>query len=203
MALDTKIRRREFLRIAGAGAVTAASASGTAAAGQAVPSDSTQSAPIDYNGFLEDANGWRGPGSTVGELGNKEVHITVGDGEMGLTFDPVAVHVSPGTTIVWEWSGAGAWHNVHAANGAFQSKVQDSGTFEYTVKNSGIIPYWCHPHKSLGEKGAIAVGQVPRKKSTTPTTPASSNSAKQHSSFVANLIREIIQILRHLLQIWN
>lgn len=119
---------------------------------------------IDYDFFLTDAVGWDGPGSTVDRRGEAEVRIAVG-GEDRFGFSPVAVHVDPGTTIVWEWKSPG--HNVHATNGEFKSQIKDSGTFEDTVTEQGVIPYFCQPHKSLGMKGALAVGNVP-----TTTTPA-------------------------------
>ncbi|MFC7156145.1 hypothetical protein ACFQPA_11885 [Halomarina halobia] len=59
---------------------------------------------VDYDGWLLDANGRDGSGSTVDRRGEEAVTIEVGAGEDGLAFDPVAVHVDPGTRIVWEWA---------------------------------------------------------------------------------------------------
>ncbi|MFD1642088.1 halocyanin domain-containing protein [Halohasta litorea] len=102
--------------------------------------------------------------STVDERGSDEVTITVGSSANGgaYGFDPAAIHVDPGTTIVWEWSGDGGSHNVVAEDGSFESELTEEAghTFEYTVEAEGIITYACSPHKSLGMKGTIAVGDV-------------------------------------------
>lgn len=176
MLPDDSIQRREFLRVAGGG-VAIASASGTATAQQGGKTNGAPTEPIDYGGYLEGVNGWGGAGSTVDKTGTKEVHIKVGVGPQQISFTPVAVHVSPGTTIIWKWYGSKV-HNVHAKTGAFKSKIKGSGTFTYTVKKQGIVPYWCDPHKGLGMKGALAVGSVPHKAPVTPATPAVSQQAK-------------------------
>ncbi|MFC7190974.1 plastocyanin/azurin family copper-binding protein [Halocatena marina] len=152
------MNRREFLRTAGgaAGAVTTTSAVSGAAAAQ---EGGGGSGPIDYGGYLDDAGGWS-EGSTADMTGNNQVTIKVGPGGENV-YDPVAVHVDPGTKIIWQWEGPG--HNVQAEDGQFESEIKGSGTFEYTAEEEGVIPYFCQPHKSVGMKGAIAVGNVPRK----------------------------------------
>lgn len=188
MAHDEEMNRRDFLRVAGAGAGVA-SMSGTAVAqeggqksggkksGGKKGSGGKQSGPIDYGGYLEGVNGWGGTGSTVDKTGKKKVHIKVGVGPKQISFKPAGVHVSPGTTIIWKWYGSKS-HNVHAKSGAFKSQVKSSGTFKHTVKKTGINPYWCDPHKGMGMKGALAVGKVPHKAPITPATPAVSQQAK-------------------------
>ncbi len=124
------------------------------------------SGPIDYGGWLDGANGWS-EGSTVDARGKKKVTIKVGAGD-GYAFDPVAIHVDEGATVVWEWTGQGGAHNVHAKQGAsFSSDIQSSGTFEWKATGGPIVTYQCDPHASQGMKGAIAVGSnVPRKSAT-------------------------------------
>ncbi len=132
------------------------------------------SGPIDYGGYLDDANGWE-EGGTADETGSNEVTIAVGPNESN-NFDPVAVHVDPGTKIVWEWEGPG--HNVQAEDGQFESEIKSEGTFEYTAEEEGVIPYFCQPHKDMGMLGALAVGEVPRKEPAAPVTPAVSQGTK-------------------------
>jgi len=77
----------------------------------------------------------------------------------GLAFDPPAVRVETGTTIIWEWTGQGGGHNVVAENGAFESEThRDSGTqFEHTFGEPGVYRYLCTPHQTSGMKGAVHV----------------------------------------------
>lgn len=154
------MNRREFLRTAGGAAGTAAATSAVAGPAAAQEGEGGGSGPIDYGGYLDDANGWGGDGSTADETGQDEVTIAVGPGGEN-AFDPVAVHVDPGTTIVWEWEGPG--HNVVAEEGAFESEIKDDGTFEHTVEEEGVINYLCEPHEGMGMLGALAVGEVSRK----------------------------------------
>jgi halocyanin-like protein len=149
------MNRREFLRTAGgaAGAATATTAATGSAAAQA-------GGAIDYKGWLEGAKGWGGGGSTVDKRGKKEVTIQVGVGSSGYAFKPAAVHIDPGTKVIWKWKSGG--HNVQSKKGApaqFKSPVKGKGfTFEKTIKKKGIIPYFCDPHKGMGMKAALAVG---------------------------------------------
>jgi hypothetical protein len=71
------------------------------------------------------------------------------------------VRISPGTTVVWEWTGAGGGHNVVAEDGTFSSGedyVSEAGyTYEYTFESEGTYRYVCVPHETLGMKGAVVV----------------------------------------------
>jgi halocyanin-like protein len=131
---------------------------GVTTAGTAAAQDSGEPAYGDWFSNVDNYDG------TVDQRGSDQVTITVGTsgngGEFG--FGPAAVHVDPGTTIVWEWTGNGGSHNVVAEDGSFESElISEAGhTFEYTVDGEGIITYACSPHKTLGMKGAIAVGDV-------------------------------------------
>ena len=98
--------------------------------------------------------------------GESEVSVSVGAGENGLLFDPPAILVDPGTTVVWEWSGQGGSHNVVEENDAFSSGepvAEEGTTFEYTFEDAGdgdVFRYACSPHQAVGMKGAVAVGTV-------------------------------------------
>ncbi|MCU4718347.1 halocyanin domain-containing protein [Halapricum hydrolyticum] len=147
------MHRRDFLRTAGgaAGGAGALAASGSATAQAAEQPD--------YGGYLSGANGF--DGSTVDLRGQDAVTIAVGAGSSGYTFDPAAVWVDPGTTIVWEWTGEGGAHNVVGENTDFTSGDtidQEGYTYERTFEESGIVTYYCNPHQDLGMLGAIAVG---------------------------------------------
>lgn len=187
------VNRRDFLRMTGATAAVG-STGGTAVAQEGGGNGSgggTASGPIDFGGWLEDLDYWGGQASDM--TGQKNVTITVGgSANSNLSFGPVAVHVDPGTKITWKWSGKGGAHNVVAEGDSFKSgsPVAKSGyTFTQTFKQSGINNYYCQPHRSQGMKGAVAVGQVPRKAPATPVTPAVSEKSKTLgvASFVAML----------------
>jgi halocyanin-like protein len=91
--------------------------------------------------------------------GETEVAVTVGAGDDGLAFDPVAVAVDAGTTVVWEWTGRGGRHNVVDRDGAFESEYHDDegATFEHAFEEPGTFAYYCQPHRSLGMKGGVRV----------------------------------------------
>ena len=115
----------------------------------------------NYEGWFDDVANYDG---TVDERGSDGVSVTVGaqngDGPYG--FGPAAVRVSPGTTVAWEWNGNGGSHNVVGTDGTFESElVADAGhTFSHTFEVPGVYTYYCQPHRALGMKGAIVVGDV-------------------------------------------
>ena len=100
----------------------------------------------------------------VDARGQSEVRVDVGvttvAGPYG--FGPAAVRVDPGTTVVWEWTGAGGAHDVSAEEGGFQSELTDEAghTFEHTFEDEGIYRYFCTPHRGVGMKGAVVVGDA-------------------------------------------
>jgi halocyanin-like protein len=181
MTDETGMKRRDFLRAASVGGAVAAAGAGTAAGQEGNESGGGGGGgggPIDYG--IDGANGYDGPGSGTDATGQSEVTISVGVGSGGYAFGPAAVHVDPGTNIVWEWESAG--HNVAATSGAeFESPLQSEGTFEWTVPDdaSGIVEYQCDPHVGQGMIAALAVGSdVPRAQPAGPVEPAVADSAK-------------------------
>jgi halocyanin-like protein len=144
--------RRGFFR---AGAAGAAAAAGVAAG--------SGTASAQYDGWLDDVSNYDG---THDYRGQSEVTVEVGAGENGLLFGPAAVLVDPGTTVVWEWTGAGGGHNVVATDGTFDSGsavAEEGTTFEYTFDDAAdgdAFNYYCGPHQSVGMKGSVAVGSV-------------------------------------------
>ncbi|MFB6097284.1 MAG: halocyanin domain-containing protein [Haloferacaceae archaeon] len=108
-----------------------------------------------YDGWLADANGFE---SVADATGQSEVQIDVGAGS-GLAFDPAAVKVSPGTTVVWKWTGQGGTHNVKHVDGAFESDLsgEAGNTFSHTFESAGVYKYVCEPHRTMGMKGVVEV----------------------------------------------
>jgi halocyanin-like protein len=150
-AARASLDRRRFLR---AGSVGAAAAAGLAAAPASVSAQ--------YGDWLSDVPNYDG---THDYRGRDEVTVAVGAGENGLVFGPAAILVDPGTTVVWEWTGAGGAHNVVADDGPFDSgeTVGEAGhTFEYTFSDAtsgDVFAYLCTPHQAVGMKGVVAIGE--------------------------------------------
>ena len=146
---DTTLRRRAFLR-AGAGAA------GVAAVGDPAAAQS-------YGGWLSDVSSYEG---TVDYTGREEVTVSVGAGDDGLLFDPPAVLVAPGTTVVWEWTGAGGEHGVAHEPGdgepAFESEVVEDAdhTFGREFQDRATFRYYCPSHRGAEMKGVVAVGST-------------------------------------------
>jgi len=146
------LTRRDLFRV-GAGSAVAA----TAAAGASRPAYAQEE--FDYDGWFDDALNFDG---TVDMTGEDEVHVGVGAGDIGLAFDPAAIHVDPGTTVVFEWTGEGGGHNVaeREADERYESERTDEAgtTYEVTYETDGISRYVCVPHIDNGMVGAVAVG---------------------------------------------
>ena len=110
---------------------------------------------------LSDANNY--DGSIADETGQSEVTIDVGGGSDGKSFDPAAVRIDAGTTVVWEWTGEGGSHNVSSVDDSdtsFRSGATTDGagtTYEYTFDAAGTQLYVCEPHGPVGMKGGIDV----------------------------------------------
>jgi halocyanin-like protein len=109
-----------------------------------------------------DANGYEG--EVVDNTGQESVTVTVGAGN-GLAFDPPAMQIDSGTTIVWEWSGEGGAHNVipaddSAITGFGQEETTDEAgyTVEDTLEEEGVGLYFCAPHRAAGMHGGFIVG---------------------------------------------
>lgn len=113
----------------------------------------------EYGAWFDGVSTYHG---TVDYRGREAVEIGVGTpGDMGyFTFAPVAVAVSPGTTVTWRWTGKGGGHDVVADNGAFASGELVSRAdhvFSYTFDAPGVYKYFCTPHRAMGMRGAVFV----------------------------------------------
>ncbi len=102
-------------------------------------------------------------GTIADYTGQDEVTVSVGAGDVGFAFDPPAVRIDAGTTVVWEWTGEGGAHNVESVEGSdsdFSSgdAVSEEGsTYEQSFDSAGIQLYRCTPHQANGMLGAIEV----------------------------------------------
>ncbi|WP_435125118.1 halocyanin domain-containing protein [Halobaculum sp. D14] len=138
--------RRRFLGALGAvGAAAVAGCLGGTGSGDSGP----------YGGWVADANGFDG---VVDRTGADEVTVKVGAGD-GFAFAPAAVKVSPGTTVVWEWTGRGNRHNVVEKGDGYRSDLhaEKGTTFTHTFESVGVSKYYCSPHRNLGMKGVVDV----------------------------------------------
>lgn len=95
-------------------------------------------------------------GTTVDARGQDTLTVTVG----AFAFDSPAVWVDPGTTVTWEWTGSGGSHNIVAADDVFRSgDPTGSGSYEHVFESEGTHTYYCDPHRGVGMRGAVVVGQ--------------------------------------------
>ncbi|WP_435195727.1 halocyanin domain-containing protein [Natronomonas sp. EA1] len=160
--------RRAFIK-------TAAIGLGTALAARPV------AAGTDLTDWLAKTDG---AGQVVDKTGKKQVEITVGASGNGgaFGFGPPVLRVDPGTKVTWRWTGKGGSHNVVASDGSFESPMQTEGTYSTTVENAGVIRYYCAPHKAMGMRGALVVGdaQVTLPGSGTPTPTPGNESAGEN-----------------------
>jgi halocyanin-like protein len=154
MGMSTNDMSRRGFMTAAAGTAAAGAAAGTAAAQQEIP---------DFGPYLADANLF--DDNVADNRDADEVTVSVGAGPNGVSFDPPTIWVSPGTTIIWEWTGEGGGHNVVPEEGpaGFEhSEIisEEGATYEYEVteEDAGITTYKCIPHEGQGMKGGVAVG---------------------------------------------
>lgn len=167
MTLDgDALDRRTVLKLTGAVATTAALAGCSGDGGGAEDAATTAAdgagsgggGATDFGGWFDGVGNFDG---VVDRTGSEEVTVKVGTRANGAAygFGPAAVKVSPGTTVVWKWTGDGGSHNVVAKGGGFESKYHASAgaTFEHAFESTGTYEYYCLPHKPMGMKGAIVV----------------------------------------------
>ncbi|WP_435363203.1 halocyanin domain-containing protein [Haloarchaeobius sp. DYHT-AS-18] len=145
--------RRTFLR--GVGALAAgAVVAGSASTARAQPGIALAEWFVGVENFdgLVDARGTAEVSISVGAPGNGG----------GFAFEPAAVRVDPGTTVVWEWTGEGGMHNVAEKAGGYESDLltEAGATFQHDFAEEGVSTYVCSPHEAMGMKGAVVVGDV-------------------------------------------
>jgi plastocyanin len=96
--------------------------------------------------------------------GAAEVTVKVDDD----FFDPFAVQIAPGDTVVWEWVGLEGDHSVTTEDGQIESFDSDPGNnepvhpagsepFRYTFNEEGRVTYLCKTHP-LTMSGSVTIG---------------------------------------------
>ena len=153
-----RIRRRELFRGGAAGIV--GMLAGCLGSDADIDPDDPPEDQIETH--LDDANQY--DGEILDETG--ESTVTVENGAVGTDyrFDPAAIRIDAGTTVVWEWLGT-APHTVtqlvieeEAHGDGFDSgqKSGDGETWEFTFEESGVYLYVCEPHQDF-QRGAVLV----------------------------------------------
>lgn len=157
------MNRRSFLKSSGLGGVIALSGCINPANnsdGQNIPDDASAKERMDQ--YLSDASNY--DGSVSDRTGESEVTILNGSvegTEQAYVFEPAAIQIDSETTVTWEWRG-NVGHSVSHREDEFGSGVIRGGgeTFEYTFQDEGLYLYYCRPHLTMGQKGAVVVGDV-------------------------------------------
>ena len=117
--------------------------------------------PSAIDEYLADARLYEG--TVLDHTGKDEVTVSVGAGDVGFAFDPAAIRIDAGTTVVWEWTGEGGAHNAVSTEDSatdFDSGsavAEEGNTFEQTFDSAGIQLYNCVPHQASGMLGGIDV----------------------------------------------
>ena len=117
---------------------------------------------------LDDASNYDGDIEDL--TGEAEVRVENGAEGTSYRFDPAAIRVDVGTTVVWEWVGD-AMHTVTGETKILAGEDEtsdaefDSGaisghgeTFEHTFDEAGVFLYVCEPHESF-QRGAVWVDE--------------------------------------------
>jgi halocyanin-like protein len=140
------MERRRFLAVVGAAAFAGCTGGGDSGGGDE-----------EYGDWFDGVTNYDGEEADL--TGESEPTVLVGAGEDDLKFDPPAIRVSAGTTVVWEWTGRGGRHNVFEQDEAFESEYysEEGATFEFTFEETGLYKYYCVPHDDLGMKGGVRV----------------------------------------------
>ncbi|GAB3027916.1 halocyanin domain-containing protein [Natronobiforma cellulositropha] len=110
----------------------------------------------DFGDWFDDVDNYDGVEDYTGE---SEVTVMNGAGGNNMRYDPPAIVVDEGTTVVWEWTGDGGGHDVTHEDGEFESDMLTNAgdTFEHTFDEAGTYRYYCSPHVTLGQKGVVVV----------------------------------------------
>ena len=113
----------------------------------------------NYRGYLDQVDVYE---ATCDFRDEETVTVAVGGRgqEAFWEFRPVAIAVTPGTTVTWEWTGRGGAHDVVSVDEIFSSgrPTSEAGeTFEFEFATPGIYRYYCTPHRSVHMKGVVFV----------------------------------------------
>ncbi|WP_248905185.1 halocyanin domain-containing protein [Halocatena marina] len=145
--------RRNFLRAVG-GLTTLGLLAGCIG-GMSENANADDKSASSVDGWLAESDNYD---SITDMTGEAAVTIEVGPESNEHVFAPAAVRIDPETTVTWKWIGSG-YHNVVDRDGQFESgEPEETATFEHEFKTTGMYFYYCTPHKSVGMKGVLIVG---------------------------------------------
>ncbi|MFD1514376.1 halocyanin domain-containing protein [Halomarina rubra] len=114
-----------------------------------------------FNGWLDETDNYD---RIVDARGKEQVTIEVGaQGNGGqFAFEPAAVRVDPGTTVVWEWVGDKRYDVVDTDLEFHSETVAGVGNrFGVEFDGQGWSSYECSEHGHLGMRGTVVVGDGP------------------------------------------
>ncbi len=141
--------RRRFVVLLGA--------AGIAPGGGCLGRDDPPDEPA-YGDWFDNVRNFEG---FVDRTDRDPVTVLVGTGDRGWQFDPAAVSVAPGTTVVWEWTGRGGDHNVEHRDTDWENPggtvAEEGHTWEREFTEPGTHLYTCWPHDGLGMRGGVFV----------------------------------------------
>lgn len=136
----TTTNRRQFIALTG-GAVATLTTTGGASA--------------DYHEDDESVD-------TVDYTGEDVVEIDVGGPDGDIVFDPAAIRIDPGTTVIWTWESGN--HNIvpdeipDESDWAGVDELQEPPyDHEWTFQVPGEYEYFCTPHEAHGMVGTVVV----------------------------------------------
>ena len=170
--------RRTAIKALGSAATLAGSSGLAAAQGEGEPEGDEEGDEPEFDEWFEETGGFD---EIVDETDSDEVDVAVGAGEEGHEFDPPAVRITEGTTVVWEWTNDDDQHDVthqpeaeaevfedvsedesDEGDRAFESDlVEEEGhTFEHEFESGDggrTYLYVCTVHEVEGMRGAVVV----------------------------------------------
>ncbi|MFC6838124.1 halocyanin domain-containing protein [Halomarina ordinaria] len=112
-----------------------------------------------YDGWLADTENYH---ELVDRRGESEVVVEVGaEGNGGpYAFDPPAMRIDPGTTVVWEWVGDQLYDVTDADLGYHSEQVAGAGhRFAVAFDGDGVSRYECTEYGEEGMRGVLVVGE--------------------------------------------
>jgi plastocyanin len=93
----------------------------------------------------------------------KNTHVSLPQGAalvviQHMRFNPPVVTINQGQTVVWEFDDQDVSHDVRSQPaGPLKSKIQQTGTYQYTFRAPGTYRYICTLHLNDGMIGDVIV----------------------------------------------
>ena len=131
--------------------------------GRVTVGDPEEDPETQVAGWLADTPNW--DGNIEDFTGEDDITIANGDpnDEGQFIYDPPAVTVDAGTTVIWEWAGSDTHTVTHEVDDDEEPEFDsgnidgDGETWEFTFEEGGVYLYYCVPHRTLEQKGAVVV----------------------------------------------